>query len=253
MMVSDSGAAFGALHHSKFTILRTPNSLLMKGITSLISVLFLCPLLAFSSFNADSELNKIKASDVVGPIEIIDEATGIVETLNEGQIFPAEGTIVTGEEASVILYFSNGSLLVVGAETSLNINEFDQKPFDSAATYEGVNVVNQNVNQYFLGNEQNGIYNGYSWWPLLTGACEATSFSHFYNYEPHTFNNVVPKHGILSQLYFTQLQRSLVSFGTKYSGMKKNAGPPYYRAAKPWPPIDANNDYKRFKSLSPAL
>ena len=136
MMVSDSGAAFGALHHSKFTILRTPNSLLMKGITSLISVLFLCPLLDFSSFNADSELNKIKASDVVGPIEIIDEATGIVETLNEGQIFPAEGTIVTGEEASVILYFSNGSLLVVGAETSLNINEFDQKPFDSAATYE---------------------------------------------------------------------------------------------------------------------
>ena len=121
------------------------------------------------------------------------------------------------------------------------------------ATAAQVNVVNQNVNQYFLGNEQNGIYNGYSWWPLLTGACEATSFSHFYNYEPHTFNNVVPKHGILSQLYFTQLQRSLVSFGTKYSGMKKNAGPPYYRAAKPWPPIEANNDYKRFKSLSPAL
>ena len=93
------------------------------------------------------------------------------------------------------------------------------------------------------------MYDGYSWWPLVTGLTEATSFSHLHNYEPHRFNNVVPQHGILSTLYHKYLQRSLVSFGTKYSGMKKNSGPPYYRIGKKWPPMENNSSYQRFKEI----
>ncbi len=78
---------------------------------------------------------------------------------------------------------------------------------------------------------------------------EATSFTHLHRYEPHRMNNIIPKYGILPQIYHNYLARQLVSFGDKYSGMKKNSGPPYYRIAKPWPVLENNPDYKRFKDL----
>lgn len=95
----------------------------------------------------------------------------------------------------------------------------------------------------------NAVYDGYSWWPMITGMTEATSFSHLHGYEPHRFNNVFPQHGILSTLYLKYLTRSLVSFGTNYAGMKKNAGPPYYKVGKKWPPMENNPTYQRFKDI----
>jgi hypothetical protein len=56
-----------------------------------------------------------------------------------------------------------------------------------------------------------------------------TSFQHFYNYEPHWKNHMVPHYGIFSRFYFDRFVKSTTSMAGKYTGFKKNFGPPHFQ------------------------
>lgn len=59
-------------------------------------------------------------------------------------------------------------------------------------------VVKHNVQQFMEGKELNAIYDGYTFFPMWTGNQYMTSFSHYYDWEPHAMNHVVPHYGLFS-------------------------------------------------------
>lgn len=77
---------------------------------------------------------------------------------------------------------------------------------------------------------------------MYLGHSYATSFSHLHDFEPAPKNHAVPHYGIFSRLYFDQLHRGLLSSSGKYSGFKKNHGPPHY-SYNPRPFELEDNDY----------
>jgi hypothetical protein len=91
-----------------------------------------------------------------------------------------------------------------------------------------VPIVKHNVLQYLRGNELNGVYDGYSFIGLFLGHQNMTSFQHFYGYEPHWKNHIVPHYGIFSRFYFDRYAKSIQSLAGKYSGFKQNFGPPHF-------------------------
>jgi NADH dehydrogenase FAD-containing subunit len=87
-------------------------------------------------------------------------------------------------------------------------------------------IVKHNVQRYLAGKSLNAIYNGYTYMPLLLGQKTSTSFQHFFDHEPHKMNHAMPQHGIFGMMHFKYLLRNLVGTSGKYTGFKKNYGPP---------------------------
>lgn len=58
------------------------------------------------------------------------------------------------------------------------------------------------------GKELNAIYDGYTFMPFYLGHSYATSFEHLYDYEPGTFNHVVPHYGLFARWYFGRVIKS---------------------------------------------
>jgi hypothetical protein len=79
------------------------------------------------------------------------------------------------------------------------------------------------------GKDPNAIYNGYSFQPLILGHSYATSFQHYYDFEPHWKNHIVPHYGIFSRFYFGRMLKSVQGQDEKYSSFKKSYGPPFYQ------------------------
>lgn len=77
------------------------------------------------------------APDMIQAQIIAAKITGVVtlkldaaETpLKNGDVIPVKGTVITGNDSSVVLVFSNGATTQLGADTQLNIEEFNQDPF----------------------------------------------------------------------------------------------------------------------------
>jgi hypothetical protein len=63
-------------------------------------------------------------------------------------------------------------------------------------------VVKNNVLRFMDGKEVNGVYDGYSYFPLLMSHSHATSFSHLHDYEAHANNHWQPGYGALGNRYF---------------------------------------------------
>lgn len=63
-------------------------------------------------------------------------------------------------------------------------------------------IVKNNVLNFMHGKEVNGIWDGYTWMPFYLGHSYASSFSHTHDFEPATYNHMVPNYGIFSRMYF---------------------------------------------------
>jgi len=67
-------------------------------------------------------------------------------------------------------------------------------------------IVKNNLLKFLQGKDCNGIWDGYSHWPLWLGHSYTTSFSHLHDFEPAQTNHSVPHYGIFSRLHFMYLK-----------------------------------------------
>jgi sulfide:quinone oxidoreductase len=111
-------------------------------------------------------------------------------------------------------------------------------------------IVKHNVQRFLKGKSLNAIYDGYSWMPLLMGQTTSTSFTHLYDHEPHQMNHLIPHHGIFGRLHFKQMCRSLVGTAAKYTGFKKNYGPPHWQYNPRYDDVE-HNEYLIKKGVAP--
>ena len=109
-------------------------------------------------------------------------------------------------------------------------------------------VVKHNLNCFMEGKELNGIYDGYSYMPFYVSHSNMIPFSHLWDYEPCSTNHWVPTYGLFSRLYFTRMMSVNFKEGKKYSDFKKNFGPPNWRYAARYDPIESN-EYLQSKSV----
>jgi FecR-like protein len=72
---------------------------------------------------------QIQAARVLGHVEAISKVDGVTRVLHDGDKVSEQTTIRTLPGASIILVFSNGATVNVGADSSLDIDQFDQDPF----------------------------------------------------------------------------------------------------------------------------
>jgi hypothetical protein len=77
----------------------------------------------------------VRAMRVNGLVSVKDEETKKVHRLTSGDILTEKYTLTTADASSVILIFSNGSTLLVDANTELSIKQFLQEPFKTNAEY----------------------------------------------------------------------------------------------------------------------
>ncbi len=71
----------------------------------------------------------VKALRVVGEVRLLEDATGMDETLERGRIFGEGFTVISHEESNALLVFSNGVTLRVGPESSVGMTELVQEAF----------------------------------------------------------------------------------------------------------------------------
>lgn len=100
-----------------------------------ISWLWLCGLLAFSATVAHGQqavtrvAGRIIAAKVTGTVTARNTTDGTQRTLATNDPLSQNHEITTGAGASVVLVFSNGASLNLGADSTLSIDEFLQDPF----------------------------------------------------------------------------------------------------------------------------
>jgi hypothetical protein len=72
---------------------------------------------------------KIVAARVQGRVDAVSKTDGQRRALHDGDAVTEQTEIVTGAASNVILVFSNGATVNVGAESDLDIELFEQDPF----------------------------------------------------------------------------------------------------------------------------
>lgn len=99
----------------------------------IFSVLLVSTLAAAGLANAQTlQEGQIQAFIVDGDVSLLNSATGESQPLTRGTIFGGGYTVQTGPESSVLLLFSNGSSINLQQDSSLDISQFLQAPFDEA-------------------------------------------------------------------------------------------------------------------------
>lgn len=101
-------------------------------------------------------------------------------------------------------------------------------------------VVKNNVLRYIEGKDVNGVYDGYSYQPLILGNSYATGFSHTHDFEPTATNHWCPNYGLFAQRYFFYALKGEHSASVKYTDFKKNHGPPYSKFPKEYDELNHN-------------
>lgn len=104
-----------------------------------LSPLILLRLIAFAAFFASAlalraadpsmSAGQIKAAAVIGDVNAVDHVDQTVTALHNDDLLSQGFTVKTGDDASIVLVFSNGATLRLGANTELSIDEFLQQPF----------------------------------------------------------------------------------------------------------------------------
>src|ERR1700678_4507628 len=74
---------------------------------------------------------KIIAARVEGHVDAISKADGQSRVLDDGDALSEGMRVVTGPGANAILVFSNGASVDLAADSSLDIDQFEQDPFGS--------------------------------------------------------------------------------------------------------------------------
>lgn len=79
-----------------------------------------------------------------------------------------------------------------------------------------------------------------------------TSFSHFYNQEPHPRNHMIPHYGLFSKFYFSWYCKIIASDAKKFTSFKQNSGPPFWNY-NPWFDALEHNEYLNWNNIDPEL
>lgn len=79
----------------------------------------------------DMRQGKVRVVGVQGDVSSIDATTGERTSLSNGAVLSAGYTIETQEASSAILIFTNGSTITLRPKSSLSIEEFLEKPYDT--------------------------------------------------------------------------------------------------------------------------
>lgn len=103
-----------------------------------------------------------------------------------------------------------------------------------------VPVVKHNLTQFMNGQTLNGIYNGYSYMPFLLSHSHMIPFSHLWDYEPAGNNHWVPSYGLFSRGYFSWSLSNSMKEAKKYSDFNQSFGPPNWRYAARFDPLESN-------------
>lgn len=93
------------------------------------SLAFVMPAQAQTSSGPGRVAGRIVAAKVTGTVTATNAGDNSQRTLATGDAVTQQTVITTGAGSSVILIFSNGASLNLGAETTLSIDEFLQDPF----------------------------------------------------------------------------------------------------------------------------
>ena len=88
------------------------------------SILLAGAFIAASSLLAQMQQGKIQAFMVRGSVQLINDSTGESMLLARGQEFTEGHTVMTNNESSALLLFSNGSSINLSPNSSLNITQF---------------------------------------------------------------------------------------------------------------------------------
>jgi hypothetical protein len=81
---------------------------------------------------SDRIKGRIIAARVRGHVDALSKTDGQRRTLHDGDAVTEQTDIITAPGASVILVFSNGATVDIGADSNLDIEQFDQDPFAAA-------------------------------------------------------------------------------------------------------------------------
>ena len=111
-------------------------------------------------------------------------------------------------------------------------------------------VVKNNVLRFMEGKDVNGVYDGYSFQPLLLGINYATSFQHLHDYEAAPKNHWVPHYGIFAQRYFSYVMSAELSSSVAYTNFKKDHGPPYKWFSQEFDELE-HNEYLKSRNVAP--
>ncbi len=79
--------------------------------------------------DAPMNVGQIKAALVIGDVNALNHDDQSVTPLHNDDLLSQGFTVKTGDDASIVLAFSNGATLRLGANTELSIDEFLQQPF----------------------------------------------------------------------------------------------------------------------------
>ncbi len=96
------------------------------------SLLVVCLLAIPSLSQAAMEAGTIKAFRITGDVQLLDESTGVSSPIEDGHTFSQGYTVTTGADSSVVLLFSNGSSIIMNADSTLSVAKFLQEPYDPA-------------------------------------------------------------------------------------------------------------------------
>jgi len=80
--------------------------------------------------------------------------------------------------------------------------------------------------RFIAGQELNGVYDGYSSFPVWMGHSAVAGFSHTYDYVATSTNHIVPHYGVFGRAYkgySVKMSTSDIAYGS----FKKDHGPPY--------------------------
>lgn len=101
----------------------------------LYAVYFLISAQLMTAANPQAVPGVIRVMRLVGTATIQEDSSGKTVTLRPGDVLAEHYTLKTGPYSSVVLLFSNGSTLIIKAETELSISKFIQDPFQTNTTY----------------------------------------------------------------------------------------------------------------------
>ena len=90
------------------------------------------------------------------------------------------------------------------------------------------------------GQELDGIYDGYTYFPLYMSHSHATGFSHTWDYQPASNNHAFPQYGLFAKGYFNYQLKSNLNASIAYTSFKKDHGPPYKHFSQTFDPIEHN-------------
>jgi hypothetical protein len=93
--------------------------------------------------------------------------------------------------------------------------------------------------RFVSGQELNGVYDGYSYFPVWMGHSAVAGFSHTWDYKPASTNHAIPHYGVFGRAYQTYSVRSSKA-DIAYSSFSKDHGPPYKQFPQTFDELEDN-------------